>query len=64
MWHLINKVVKKKFFSALHHSPEEYAQDLVGTWSGQYQAVISRSTFTRPSPPIQISTPPASWRRC
>ncbi|KAG7174252.1 hypothetical protein Hamer_G003163 [Homarus americanus] len=38
MWHLINKVAKKNPSSALHHSPAEYAQDLVDTWSEQSQA--------------------------
>ncbi|XP_042227380.1 uncharacterized protein LOC121869881 [Homarus americanus] len=38
MYHLINKVVKKKSSSAVHHSPAEYAQDLVETWSAQSQA--------------------------
>jgi len=35
MWHLINKIVKKKPTGALHHSPHEYAQDLITTWSAQ-----------------------------
>ncbi|XP_076036221.1 uncharacterized protein LOC143022108 isoform X1 [Oratosquilla oratoria] len=35
MWHLINKVIKKKHHSALHHSPTQFAQDLVDAWSAQ-----------------------------
>jgi len=35
MWRLIKRVVKKKTSSALHHSPVQYAQDLVETWSQQ-----------------------------
>ncbi|KAG7164413.1 hypothetical protein Hamer_G003612 [Homarus americanus] len=38
MWHLVNVVIKKKSSSALHHSPGEYAQDLVETWSAQPQS--------------------------
>lgn len=38
MWHLINKVVKKKSPSALHHSPAQYAQDLITEWSAQSRA--------------------------
>ncbi|KAG7178277.1 hypothetical protein Hamer_G023627, partial [Homarus americanus] len=38
MWHLINKVVKKKSSCALHHSPVEYAQGIVEIWSDQSQA--------------------------
>ena len=37
MWHLINKTVKKKPTCALHHSPQEYANDLINTWSAQSQ---------------------------
>ncbi|XP_076030944.1 uncharacterized protein LOC143019134 [Oratosquilla oratoria] len=37
MWHLIKKVVKKKSVCTLHHSPLEYAQDLITTWSEQSQ---------------------------
>ncbi|XP_076054497.1 uncharacterized protein LOC143033192 [Oratosquilla oratoria] len=37
MWHLIKKVVKKKSACTLHHSPLEYAQDLITTWSEQSQ---------------------------
>ncbi|MPC60090.1 hypothetical protein E2C01_054127 [Portunus trituberculatus] len=29
MWHIINKVVRKKPPSVLHHSPSQYAQDLI-----------------------------------
>lgn len=29
MWHLINKIVRKKDPAALHHSPTEYAQSLI-----------------------------------
>ncbi|XP_076043611.1 uncharacterized protein LOC143026727 [Oratosquilla oratoria] len=35
MWHLINKVIKKKHHSALHHSPTQFPQDLVDAWSAQ-----------------------------
>ena len=35
MWHLINKIVKKKPTGALHHSPHDYATDLLTVWSGQ-----------------------------
>ena len=35
MWHLINKVVKQKNTSAIHHSPGQYAQDLINAWSEQ-----------------------------
>lgn len=35
MWHLINKVIKKKPCTAFHHSPAQYAQDLINTWSAQ-----------------------------
>ena len=38
MWHLINKVVKKKPPSVLHHSPAQYAQDLINEWSAQSRA--------------------------
>jgi len=38
MWRLINKVIKRKPPSALHHSPAEYAEDLITTWSTQAQA--------------------------
>ena len=37
MWRLINKVVKKKPPSVLHHSPAQYAQDLIDEWSTQSQ---------------------------
>ena len=36
MWCRINRV-KKKPAVALHHSPEEYAEDLLTTWVGQSQ---------------------------
>ncbi|XP_066974195.1 uncharacterized protein [Macrobrachium rosenbergii] len=39
IWHLINRIVKKKPPSVLHHSPAQYAQDLINEWSTQ-----SRST--------------------
>lgn len=35
MWHLINKIVKKKAPAALHHSPAKYAQSLNDVWSAQ-----------------------------
>ncbi|ROT73586.1 RNA-directed DNA polymerase [Penaeus vannamei] len=35
MWRLIKKALKKKTPSALHHSPVQYAQDLVEAWSQQ-----------------------------
>ena len=35
MWHLINKIIKKKPTCALHHSPLDYANDLITTWSSQ-----------------------------
>lgn len=38
MWHLINKVVKKKPPSVLHNSPAQYAQDLITEWSAQSRA--------------------------
>ncbi|KAG0728250.1 hypothetical protein GWK47_032886 [Chionoecetes opilio] len=38
MWHLINRTIKKKPTCALHHSPHEYAQDLITVWSAQSQA--------------------------
>ena len=38
MWHLINKVVKSKKTSVLHHSPAQYAQDLIDGWSEQSRA--------------------------
>jgi len=38
MWHMINRVIKKKPPSALHHSPAQYAQDLINTWSEQARA--------------------------
>ena len=37
MWHLINRTIKKKPTCALHHSPHDYARDLVTTWSAQSQ---------------------------
>ena len=37
MWHLINRTIRKKTTCALHHSPHEYAQDLINTWSAQSQ---------------------------
>lgn len=37
MWHKINRIIKKKPPSALHHSPAQYAQDLINTWSEQAQ---------------------------
>ncbi len=37
MWHMINRVIKRKPPSALHHSPAQYAQDLINTWSEQAQ---------------------------
>ncbi len=38
MWHMINSVIKRKSPNALHHSPAQYAQDLIDTWSEQAQA--------------------------
>ncbi|XP_076044779.1 uncharacterized protein LOC143027381 [Oratosquilla oratoria] len=35
MWHKIKKIVKKRPRTALHHSPMEYAQTLIDTWSTQ-----------------------------
>ncbi|XP_045114992.1 uncharacterized protein LOC123506754 [Portunus trituberculatus] len=35
MWHAINRVLKRKPASALHHSPAEYASNLVTAWSTQ-----------------------------
>lgn len=35
MWHKINKIIKRKTPSSLHHSPAQYAQDLIDTWSEQ-----------------------------
>ncbi|XP_045123987.1 uncharacterized protein LOC123511944 [Portunus trituberculatus] len=35
MWHAINRVLKRKPASALHHSPAEYAGNLVTAWSTQ-----------------------------
>ena len=35
MWRLINRVVKKKPPTALHHTPADYAQQLIDTWSTQ-----------------------------
>ena len=35
MWQLINKTVRKKPTCALHHSPLNYANDLITTWSAQ-----------------------------
>ena len=35
MWHIINKVMRKKPPSVLHHSPAQYAQDLINEWSAQ-----------------------------
>ena len=37
MWHMINRVIKRKPPSALHHSPAQYAQDLINAWSEQAQ---------------------------
>lgn len=37
MWNKINKIVKKRSHTALHHSPTEYAQHLIDTWSAQSQ---------------------------
>uniref|UniRef100_A0A0P4VPI3 Uncharacterized protein n=1 Tax=Scylla olivacea TaxID=85551 RepID=A0A0P4VPI3_SCYOL len=31
MWHMKNRVIKRKSPSALHHSPAQYAQDLIDT---------------------------------
>lgn len=38
MWRLINRVVKRKPASTLHHSPGQYAQDLINGWSRQSRA--------------------------
>ena len=38
MWHMINRVIKRKPQSALHHSPAQYAQNLINTWSEQAQS--------------------------
>lgn len=35
MWKLINKVVRKKSVTVLHHSPAQYAQDVIDAWSEQ-----------------------------
>ena len=35
MWHRINRIIKKRPCTALHHSPMEYAQSLIDTWSTQ-----------------------------
>lgn len=35
MWHKINRIIKKRPRAALHHSPTEYAQSLIDTWSAQ-----------------------------
>ena len=37
MWRIINRVVKKKPPSVIHHSPAQYAQDLIDEWSAQSQ---------------------------
>ncbi|XP_064110238.1 uncharacterized protein LOC135218023 [Macrobrachium nipponense] len=40
MWHLINRIVKKKPpTSVLHHSPAQYAQDLIDEWSAQSRTI-------------------------
>ncbi len=31
MWHMKNRVIKRKSPNALHHSPAQYAQDLIDT---------------------------------
>lgn len=38
MWHMINRVIKRRSPSALHHGPAQYAQNLINTWSEQAQA--------------------------
>ncbi|MPC19374.1 hypothetical protein E2C01_012287 [Portunus trituberculatus] len=35
MWRLINRVVRRKPASALHHSPGEFAQELLDAWAIQ-----------------------------
>ncbi|KAK3878767.1 hypothetical protein Pcinc_016578 [Petrolisthes cinctipes] len=38
MWHLIRQVVKKTPATARHHTPVDYAKQLVDAWSGQSTA--------------------------
>ncbi|XP_068245269.1 uncharacterized protein [Palaemon carinicauda] len=39
LWHLINRIVKKKPPSVLHHSPAQYAQELINEWSPQSRTI-------------------------